>query len=118
MIDYELGFKSEVSSLRVAFDDTLPFAFPIVRIGKEIGNFEIVGTIGGLAVAWGAYDINYLQADAGISYRIFGKNKKLRGNVILGYQYFEIDYTYKGQSSIGVIDIVLSGPYLGVALSF
>jgi hypothetical protein len=29
-----------------------------------------------------------------------------------------MDYVYEGQSSVGVIDVILSGPYLGFALSF
>ena len=118
LINYELGFKSEVSSVRVALDDTLPFVFPIVRIAKEIGHFGVMGTIGGIAVVLGAHDISYLQMDIGINYRIFGQDKKTRGTVTLGYQYFSMDYEYEGQSSIGIIDVVLSGPYLGFALTF
>jgi hypothetical protein len=118
LVNYELAFKSQLSSVRVAFDDTLPFVFPLVRIVKEIGNFGLAGTIGGIAIVLGAHDINYLQMDVGISYRVFDQDEKLQGNVILGYQYFEMDYVYEGQSSVGVIDVILSGPYLGFALSF
>jgi len=118
LIHYELAFKSEVSPISAGLDDTLPFVFPIARVAKEIGNLGLMGTIGGLAVELGAHDITYMQIDLGVHYRIFDQDKKLRGNVTLGYQYFDMDYVYEGQSSIGIIDVILSGPYLGVTLSF
>jgi hypothetical protein len=110
--------QSEVSSLSAALDNTLPFVFPMARVAKEIGSFGFAGTIGGIAVEFGAHDIAYLQLNLGISCRFFDQDKKPRGYVTLGYQFFNMDYVYEDQGAIGIIDVTLSGPYLGFALSF
>ncbi len=118
LVNYELAFQSEVSSLSASLDNTLPFVFPMVRVAKEIGSFGFTGTFGGIAVEFGAHDITYLQLDLGINYRFFDQDKKPRGYLTLGYQFFNMDYVYEDQGSIGIIDVILSGPYLGLALSF
>ena len=118
VVDYELAFQSEISPLRVATDNTLPFAFPMLRIAKEFGRFGLLGTVGGISVSFSGHDISYLQADVNASYRIFGEEDKLQGHVALGYQYFRMDYEYEDQGGIGIIDVTLDGPYVAFALSF
>jgi hypothetical protein len=118
VVDYELAFQSEISPLRVTTGNTLPFAYLLLRIGKEFGRFGLLGSVGGISVEFSGHDISYLQADVSASYRIFGEEDKLQGHVALGYQYFRMDYEYEDQGGIGIIDVTLDGPYLAFALSF
>ena len=118
LVGYDLAFQSEISPLRVTTSETLPFAFPLARLAKEIGPLTLLGSVGGLAVDFSGYDIAYLNYDISVNYRIFGADDKMQGHVTVGYQYLEVDYEHEDESGRVIIDVALDGPYVGLALSF
>ena len=83
------------------------------RLGWKGWPLHINGTVGAISISYDEYDFTVFDVDVYGALDLF-----LVVQLVAGYHAFEIDGTYQGGTSNVVVDARLSGPYVGVRVSF
>ena len=93
--------------------ESLPIPLLAARVGWKGWPLHLSGTVGAISLAYDGYDFTVLDVDVYAALDLF-----LVAQIVGGYRAFEIDGTYTGNGSNVVVDARLSGPYVGVRVSF
>jgi hypothetical protein len=118
-VSYDLKIVSKrVSSARIDIDDVLPFGYLTGRVAKEFGDLRFEIRAAGAVASFEEEDFTFFEADASASYRLWGEPEGIEGAILVGYQY--IDFTYDWEPSGGEleIDATLTGPFVGLRITF
>jgi hypothetical protein len=118
-VSYDLKIESKrVSAAKIDIDDVLPFGYLTGRVAKEFGDFRFEVRAAGVAASFDEEDVTFFEVDASATYRLWGELDGIGGAVQVGYQY--IDFTYDWEPSGGKleIDATLTGPFVGLRITF
>jgi len=118
VLDYGVDLAATRIPVTYELDGTVPFGYPLLRVGSEVGDFRFLGTLAGLGISYEGTHLSFLEVDARAGYRIFGDADSVAGTLFLGYRY--LDFTYEDEQSQSdlTIEVQLNGPYLGFELAF
>jgi hypothetical protein len=117
-ISYDIDIDAENGAGRVSLDDGFPMAYPMLRAAVDLDDFSFLGTLGGISVSFDDEDITYLEADVRAAWKFTGELAGTYGLIVFGYRYIDVDYEFEDHGGDVEVDVDLSGPYVGVAISF
>ncbi|MCY2959892.1 MAG: hypothetical protein NTY35_06970 [Planctomycetota bacterium] len=101
---------------RVRLDTTIPIPVLALQAGAEFGRFEISGLLSGIYYAADGDEATFYDVDLGARFRILGES--VAGSIAAGWHYTRLDAEYADSNDNADVDLRLSGPYLGLTISF
>lgn len=116
--DFDATITDRATGQSVSTDETVPVPVLAARAGIELGDFEVAGLLSGTKIHYSDLDTTYYDLDLFARWRFIGGNNRMRGSILLGYRYMDVDFDYDDGDDRVEGDLVLDGPYLGVLFSF
>ena len=88
LIDYGVSFDATILTQprSVGIDDELPFGFLTARVGRQLGDFELLGHISGLGFEFGNEEINFIDIEGSLIWT-FWYMKTGAAALEVGYRY-------------------------------
>lgn len=100
----------------VRLDTTIPIPVLALQAGFEVGRFEVSGLVSGLYYAADGDEATFYDIDLGARFRVLGESSSLW--LAAGWRYTRLDAEYEDSDDEADVDLRLSGPYLGLTVSF
>lgn len=118
LLDMDMRFHESLTSTTASTDETLPFPVVALRAGVQSGSWEFEGSLAGFDVEIDDDAVSFFDLDVFGRYHFAGGEKRGGVSLLLGYRALDlsVDYTDGGDSVDA--DAELSGPYLGLQVSF
>ena len=117
-LDLELEFRENITPTTVSSDETVPVPVLAARVGISAGAWEVAGVLSGLDVDADGDQVTFFDLDAYGKYHIAGGGDRLGAAFIFGYRATELDVEYDDGSDRVDANLEVSGPYIGLRLSF
>ncbi len=117
LIDYGVSFDATILTQprSVGIDDELPFGFLTARVGRQLGDFELLGHISGLGFEFGNEEINFIDIEGSLIWT-FWYMKTGAAALEVGYRYIELDYEFDPSRGNFSVDAALRGPFVGLSV--
>lgn len=108
----DLTLNQSASTEQVA-----PVPLAAGRIATDIGPVQLSGILSGIHAPLDDLSVTLFDADVAASYE-FASLSKLDGHIVIGYRHIGLDADYEDEDDNVETDVRISGPYIGLTLSF
>lgn len=117
-MDLEMRFFEESTSTTVSTEETIPIPVLAARVGLQSGPWEAVGVLAGLDVSIDDSSATFFDLDLHGKYHIAGGKDRAKASFTFGYRSLDLDLEYQDGGDRVEAGFGLTGPYLGLNLSF
>jgi len=116
VLDLDMELEDTLTSTAVTTDETLPIPVLAARVGLTNGPWEAEATLAGLDVQVDGTSAVFFDLDAQGRYHLIVGAERLDAYLLLGYRATDLDLDNEGDET--QISLDLSGPYIGLRMSF
>ena len=114
----DMQFADTGSSTVVASDETLPLPVLAARLGMSQGPWSLAGTLAGFDIDIDGDELSFFDFDAYGKYSFAGGDERMNAAVVVGYRSTDLSVDYEDGPDRVDADLELTGPYIGLRLSF
>jgi hypothetical protein len=118
LVALEIDVTAESTGVRVGTDESFPVPLFAGRVGFEGSRFNLGASVGAIDVAVSDGELTLTDVDVFGELALFGVGRRPLGWLVGGYRSFEVGAQYDDGDSRVDADLGVSGPYLGLRLSF
>jgi hypothetical protein len=117
-LDLDMKFLDDVTGTTATTDETLPVPVLAARVGLSAGSWEAAGTLAGLEIDVEGDTVSFFDLDAYGKYHFMGGEDRLGASFVFGYRDTNLDLDYEDGPDEVDVELGISGPYIGLRLSF
>lgn len=117
-LDLEMQFVEDATATTATTDESLPIPVLAARVGLSAGSWEVAGTLAGLEVDVEGDSVSFFDLDAYGKYHFMGGEDRLGASFVFGYRETNLDIDYEDGADEVDAELGISGPYIGLRLSF
>ncbi|MEM7307457.1 MAG: hypothetical protein AAF682_12340 [Planctomycetota bacterium] len=117
-LDVDMSVTEIVSGATVEANQVLPIPEIAGRAALRLWRLGLYAHVGWIEGEYGDFDGEILDLDVHGRVRLFGGDERFAGHLTAGYRLLDVDFDFDDGNNEALADFELSGPYVGITLSF
>ncbi|MCP3915990.1 MAG: hypothetical protein GY711_10580 [bacterium] len=118
LVDLDIDFEDTAGTDSITTDESFPVPLLAARLGFDGAPVEVNASVGFIDVDVDEGDLSLLDLDVNGAVHLLGGRERLAADLVLGYRMFDVEAEYEDEDSAVMANFEISGPYIGVRISF